>query len=160
MRRKDREIKDFNKILEIINECQIIRLGLADGDFPYIVPVNFAYTTNNHEICFYIHGAMAGRKYELLKKNPRCSFEMDVPLGIDYIKESKDVTMRYKSIMGTAEVEFLEGEEKLKAITDVIMAKYDSYEYSLEPLKVTAVAKIKVLSITGKANPFNSNADI
>lgn len=44
MRRKDREITDFNEIRKIIDACEILRLGLADGDFPYIVPVNFAYT--------------------------------------------------------------------------------------------------------------------
>ena len=80
MRRKDREITDFNEIQKIIDACEILRLGLADGDFPYIVPVNFAYTVTDGQICFYIHGAVAGRKYELLCRNPVCSFEMDIPL--------------------------------------------------------------------------------
>ena len=44
MRRKDREVTDFETIVQIIDECQIIRIGLADGEFPYIVPLNFAYT--------------------------------------------------------------------------------------------------------------------
>lgn len=44
MRRKDREVTDFDTIVGIIDECDILRLGLADGDYPYIVPVNFAYT--------------------------------------------------------------------------------------------------------------------
>lgn len=70
MRRKDREITDINEIIKIIDECEIIRLGLADGDFPYIVPLNFAYDVKDNQIAFYIHGAMAGRKYELLMKNP------------------------------------------------------------------------------------------
>ena len=57
MRRKDREITDFNIMLAIVEECDIIRIGLADGEFPYIVPVNFAYTVENQQLKFYIHGA-------------------------------------------------------------------------------------------------------
>ena len=41
MRRKDREIKDFNEIIEIIRKCDVCRIALHDGDFPYIVPLNF-----------------------------------------------------------------------------------------------------------------------
>ncbi|MCD8028618.1 MAG: pyridoxamine 5'-phosphate oxidase family protein [Erysipelotrichaceae bacterium] len=67
MRRKDREVTDFNTIIQIIYNCEIIRLGLTD-DYPYIVPVNFAYTVEDKQICFYIHGAMAGRKYKRIFK--------------------------------------------------------------------------------------------
>ena len=69
MRRKDREVTDFETILGIIDECNIIRIGLADGDSPYIVPLNFAYAVSEKQIEFYVHGAMAGRKYELIAKH-------------------------------------------------------------------------------------------
>ena len=59
MRRKDREVTDFAAIVKIIDACEILRLGLADGDFPYILPVNFAYTVEGERICFNIHGAAA-----------------------------------------------------------------------------------------------------
>lgn len=163
MRRKDREITDFNSIVGIIDECEIIRLGLADGDYPYIVPVNFAYTVENEQICFYIHGAMAGRKYEMLSKNPYCSFEMDIPLQMDCLVEDKDVTMRYKSVMGKCRVEFLQGDAKQSAIDDVIMARHEetkNFEYNRETVARTAVAKLTVLEITAKANPVNGGADV
>lgn len=163
MRRKDREVTDFNTIVSIIDECDIIRLGLADGDFPYIVPVNFGYTVEGKAICFYIHGAMAGRKYEMLKKNPYCSFEMDISMQLDCIASEKDVTMRYKSVMGKCKVEFLEGEAKQTAIDDIIMARYEEtkgFDYNRETVKRTAIAKLTVLEISAKANLPNSGADI
>lgn len=163
MRRKDREVTDFNSIIKIIDECEIIRIGLADGNFPYIVPVNFAYSVNGSEICFYIHGAMAGRKYEMLKANPCCSFEMDVPLGLDFICESKDVTMRYKSVMGKCRAEFLEGDAKQHAIDDIIMARHEEtkkFDYDRTPVKRTAVVKLTVLEISAKENPVRGGADI
>lgn len=163
MRRKDREVTDFNTIINIIDECDILRLGLADGDFPYIVPVNFAYTVEDEQICFFIHGAMAGRKYELLNKNPLCSFELDIPLEMDCIVEQKDVTMRYKSVMGKCKVKFLEGEEKQSAIDDIIMARYEAtrdFDYNRSAVARTAVAKLIVTEISAKVNPVRGGADI
>ena len=52
MRRRDREVTDFETILGIIDECNIIRIGLADGDLPYIVPLNFAYTVSEKKLNF------------------------------------------------------------------------------------------------------------
>lgn len=163
MRRKDREVLDFNTIIGIIDECEILRIGLSDGDFPYIVPVNFAYTVEGTEICFYIHGAMAGKKYEMLMNKPCCSFEMDIPLEMDCIVEMKDVTMRYKSVMGKCKVEFLDDEEKQFVIDNVIMARYEetkNFDYNREAVKRTAVAKLTVLEMSAKVNPVRGGADI
>lgn len=41
MRRHDREITDKNEILEIMNLCDVCRLAFKDGDYPYILPLNF-----------------------------------------------------------------------------------------------------------------------
>ncbi len=125
MRRKDREVTELKAIMQIIDGCEILRLGLADGEFPYIVPVNFAYQVMNGRIAFYIHGAMAGRKYELMKRNLTCSFEMDIPLGLECLYDKRDVTMRYRSGRGTADITFLEGEERQRALDEIIMARHE-----------------------------------
>lgn len=163
MRRKDREVTDFSEIVKIIDECNIIRIGLADGDFPYIVPLNFGYTAENRQISFFIHGAMAGRKYEMLTKNSYCSFEMDIALKMDCMVDKKDVTMRYKSVMGKAKVTLLEGGEKQKAIDEVIMNRYEetrNFVYDKAMVPRTAVFKLDVIEISAKSNPLNSGADI
>lgn len=162
MRRKDREITDFSEILKIVDACEILRLGLADGHFPYIVPVNFAYTVNDKQFYFYIHGAMAGRKYELLRQNQFCSFEMDIPLGMECIPDKKDVTMRYQSVMGQASVTFLEGTEKEHVMDTVLMARHAQtvhFDYNRSALARTAVAKLTVLSLSAKANLPCGGAD-
>ena len=162
MRRKDREATDFETILGIIDECNVIRIGLADGDFPYIVPLNFAYTVSENQIEFYIHGAMAGRKYDLMRRNRKCSFEMDIPLEMDCMVKKKAVTMRYQCVMGTADITFLEGEEKQNAIDNVIMNRYEetrNFDYNRKTLAVTAVAKLTVIDLTAKVNPIGDGAD-
>ena len=157
MRRKDREVADFDRLVDIIGQCHVLRLGLADGDFPYIVPVNFGYTVRGREVRFYIHGAMAGRKYELLLNNPYCSFEMDVPVKLDCVKESRSVTMRYRSLMGRAKARLLEGAEKERAMDGAIMARYEetrSFNYNRAAVAHTAVWELTVLEMTGKENPI------
>lgn len=162
MRRKDREVTDFNEIIKIVDECDIVRLGLSDGNFPYIVPVNFAYQLNDNKLSLYIHGAMAGRKYELLKANPVCSFEMDIPIKMDCLVDKKDVTMRYKCVMGKAAATFLEGYDRQHAIDDIIMARYDEtrhFEYNQATVARTAVIKLDVTELTAKVNPVDGGAD-
>lgn len=163
MRRKDREVTDFNEIINIVDGCEIVRLGLSDGDYPYIVPLNFAYKVEGEQLELYIHGAMAGRKYEMLQKNPHCSFEMDIPLEMDCMYKEKDVTMRYKSVMGKADVYFLDGEERQSAIDDIIMARHEetnNFDYNRNVVARTAVAKLIVTEMTAKVNPIRGKADI
>ena len=162
MRRKDREVTDFDAIVGIIEQCDILRIGLADGEYPYIVPLNFAYTVSGTHIDLYVHGAKAGRKYELMRKNGRCSFEMDIPLRMECITDKKDVTMRYKCVMGTADITFLEGEEKQSAIDGILMARYEQtrdFDYNRSIVAATAVARLSVTSITAKVNSESGGAE-
>ena len=71
MRRKDREVTDFDKILQVIDSCDCFRLGLIDEDnLPYIVPLNFAYEVIDGVVTLYFHGSKAGKKAEILKTAP------------------------------------------------------------------------------------------
>ena len=77
MRRKDREITDFNEIIEIIKKCDVCRIAMNDGDFPYMVPLNFGLDIQDGQAYLYFHAALEGKKLDLLKKDNRVTFEMD-----------------------------------------------------------------------------------
>lgn len=168
MRRKDREITDFKKLVEMIDHCEVIRLGLvddADKDFPYIVPVNFSYEANETtgEINFYIHGAKAGRKYELLKKNCKCSFEMDTQLKIDYLYDCHDITTRYECVMGTAVVEEIPDSQKEQIMQEKVLSRWeeaDSFPWNRKSLSRCGMFKLVVKTISGKMNPLKGGADL
>ena len=40
MRRKDREITDFQELVRIMEQCDVCRIALNGGGFPYIVPLH------------------------------------------------------------------------------------------------------------------------
>lgn len=71
MRRKDREITDFNEIMNIINKCDVCRLALFDEDYPYIVPLNFGVDKEDDQLYLYFHCANQGKKLDLLNKTIR-----------------------------------------------------------------------------------------
>ena len=43
MRRNDREVRDRAEIQRILEVAKVLRLGLTDGDYPYIVPLHYGY---------------------------------------------------------------------------------------------------------------------
>ena len=162
MRRKDRELKDFDEILGIIDRCDIMRIGLSDGDFPYIVPLNFAYTYEEGRLSLYIHGAMAGRKYELIRKNGKCSFEMDIPLGMECLEAYHDVTERYLSVMGTADITLIPDADKKSVIDNVIMARYEAtrnFKYNESAVSHTMIARLDVIELSAKGNKPQGGPD-
>ena len=77
MRRHDREVTDFNEMIRIIEKCDVCRLALNDGDDPYILPLNFGVELKDDRVILYFHGADSGKKYDLLAKDNRVSFEVD-----------------------------------------------------------------------------------
>ena len=64
--------------------------------------------------------------------------------------------------MGKAEAVFLEGEEKQRAMDEVIMNRYEetrNFEYNRAAVARTAVVRLKVTEITAKANPLSGGGD-
>lgn len=59
MRRTDREIKEFNEIIEVIKKCDVCRLALHDEEYPYIVPLNFGMQLENGKVVLYFNEALS-----------------------------------------------------------------------------------------------------
>lgn len=151
MRRKDREVTDFEEIIEIIRKCDVCRLGLQDEEAPYIVPLNFGMQLENEKLVFYFHGALEGKKYKLLEKNNKVSFEMDCSHRLVIEEDTNNCTMEYESVMGHGVVEFLQEEEKKEALK-VLMKQYHKEELAFNEavMSHTNVFKLTVSDYTGK----------
>ena len=151
MRQKNREIKDINKIAEVIDACEVCRIAINGGEYPYIVPLNFGYEMGE-KLVLYFHSALEGMKIDLIKKNNKVSFEMDTAHEL-YSEESRGYcTFRYKSVIGTGEIYFIEDEEEKENALQKIMDHYhmEDFPWSRAAMPRTLVYKLEVRTITGK----------
>lgn len=82
MRRADREVTNITDILKIVDTAKVLRLGLFDGDFPYIVPMHYGYEFIDNTFTFFIHGAKEGHKLDLIRKNPNVCIELDCDIEL------------------------------------------------------------------------------
>ncbi len=151
MRRKDREITDFDEIIAVIKSCDACRIALNDEDYPYIVPLNFGLDVQGEQIYLYFHSALVGKKIDLIKKDNRASFVMDCEHNFILYEERMSCTMGYASVMGRGTIEFLPEEEKFEALK-ILMRQYhaEDFAFNEKMMKATAVWKMTVTEVSGK----------
>jgi len=148
MRRKDREIKDKAEIERIIQKALVCRVGLSDGDSPYVFPVCFGFKGGT----IYFHSAQEGKKIEILRKNNKVCFELDIDTELVEGEGGCDWGIRYSSVIGFGTASFVEDIEEKKKALHVLLGHYSdkAYEFPEPSLSEVAVIKICVESMTGK----------
>lgn len=124
MRRAERAESDVNKVKAAFSESRVLTLALCDEPFPYSVIVNYAPLERADDLYLIFHGARAGRKYELIKRNNAAAFSI-LLRSSERIKDSCSSTNCFKSICGEGRIELLEGDEALQALC-VLMAHHGS----------------------------------
>ncbi len=152
MRRKDREITDFDQMIEIINKCDVCRIALNDEGFPYIVPLNFGMDIEeDQQVVFYFHCAMEGKKLDLIRKDNRATFEMDCEHNFILYEERMSCTMGFASVIGHGTIEFVPDEDKYRALK-ILMRQYhaEDFKFNTDMIGVTTVLKMTVTDMVGK----------
>ncbi|HIR39874.1 MAG TPA: pyridoxamine 5'-phosphate oxidase family protein [Candidatus Coproplasma stercoripullorum] len=150
MRKADREIKDFEEIKELLDECQTIRLAMHDEPYPYIVPLSYGWEERNRQIFIYFHCAKEGKKLDLITKNGNVCFEADCLAG--YKSTGHGVTADYRSLIAFGKAERVYGEELVRGL-ELLLAHCHVEGYSAREcaaMGITAVVRITVDGITGK----------
>jgi nitroimidazol reductase NimA-like FMN-containing flavoprotein (pyridoxamine 5'-phosphate oxidase superfamily) len=153
MRRKDREITDCARIDEIITACDCVRLAFADGDDAYIVPLNFAFVSENGKRTFYFHSAKEGRKLDLIKKLGRAGFELDTGHALNPGETACGYSYRFQSVVGNGKISVVEDEAEKRRALDLLMERYtgkNSWMYEKAELRAVAVFRLEVESISCK----------
>ena len=124
MRRSEREITDKAEIMSIIEKCDVCRLGLSDGNIPYVVPMNYGYEYAGDKLTLYFHSAKEGRKLDIIARNPMACFEMDCSHRLVESEQACSYTMEYDSIIGSGKIHICsEKTEKITALS-LLMQKY------------------------------------
>ncbi len=152
MRRKDKEISDESAIKSIIEKTNVCRLGMVNGNKPYIVPLCFGYQDN----VLYFHGTLKGQKIDLIRKNPNVCFEFDLITKPIESENACDWSMKYQSVIGFGKAVFIESSDEKRKALSVIMAQYSDrlFQFPENMLKATAVIRVEIESMTGKQSGF------
>ena len=158
MTRRERQVNDPAEINKILDTCQVLHLGLADGDQPYVVPMNYGYEFVDEKLVVYLHGARRGYKLDLMRANPKVFFEM--VCGVEPFEG--DVACRYgtayESLMGWGLASIIEDPaEKIHAL-EVLMktqtGKDFTGHFNDKLAAVVSVIRIDVSGYTAKRRPL------
>ena len=163
MRRKDREVKSFDEIIDILSRCKVLHLALISEGKPYSVPLNFGYVLEEDagakKLTVYFHCAPEGKKLTAIKENPEVCFSAESLAEADGDKEKACTwTCYYESVIGFGKAEILtDSDERTKGL-DAIMFHHGfnlpvgvkKIAYNAMELARTEVVKIDVAEITGK----------
>ena len=101
---------------------------------------------------FYCHSAREGHKLELLRRDPRVSFEMDCRGELQSADHACGYGYYYASVIGSGTAELIEGAEKLDALSALMrhMAGRED-TFTEEQARGVAVLAIRVRSLSAKA---------
>lgn len=156
MRRKDREITRIEDILSIVDRAKVLRLGLFDDNFPYIVPLHFGYEYAEGKLIFYMHSAKEGHKLDLIRRNQNVCIELDcdtelIPGG--------DIPCSYSSsfasLIGRGLAEIVDDEQEKVRGLYLLMKNQTGREFEITMQMASAVAVIKVMvcDFSAKSKP-------
>ena len=160
-RRKDRMMNDKKEMEALLERMHVGRLGLTTNEGPYVVPVNYLYVDG----CIYLHSSLEGRKMDILRDNPRVCFLVDEVGPQVELYKGCGFSQIYESVMCFGTPELVEDDEEKRYILEQTIRKFVPSDYSLQPLgaeevKATAVVRIRVDWMTGKANRMDSDKKI
>lgn len=151
MRRSDREVTDFREMINIIEKSDVCRIAFHNGEYPYILPLNFGVEIKEEQVVLYFHGAIEGKKYDLMEKDNRVSFEMDCGHQLITREDQGSCTMTYESVIGRGTLEDVPEEEKYDALM-CLMRHYhkEDFAFRKEVMAQTRVFRLIVQEMTGK----------
>ncbi|MCR8844444.1 pyridoxamine 5'-phosphate oxidase family protein [Paenibacillus sp. SC116] len=101
VRYKSRECQEQEKIERFLQQSRIGYLGLADGNLPYVVPLNYVWMEGK----LYFHGAGDGRRNHVMNENPQVCFTVCEEYGTitDPVPAKTDTAYMSVMIFGRAE---------------------------------------------------------
>ncbi len=151
VRRRDKEIRDLWEIEKILRKAFVCRIALCEEDKPYCVPMVYCYEGG----VIYLHSAKEGRKLDVLRRNNKVCFEVE--MDVEVVTEGKPCywTLRYRSVLGRGRAYIVEDpNEKRKALECMVDRVSPGYRYHFteEELESVVVIRIEVEELSGKVS--------
>ena len=119
------EITDINEIDAVLNEAQMCRIALLDGDKPYIAPMLFGYCLSGGNPEFYFRCGEKNELIDIIKKNNKAAFEIDRLYEVVPGEKNQSLfEAAYEFVGGTGTIEFITGIDKITGFSH-ILKKYN-----------------------------------
>lgn len=149
MRRSEFQVTDPDAIEKFLAECDYGVLSIISLGMPYGVAVNFAYVDG----MFYFHGALEGRKAEVIGTHANCSFMAIKPYAYipSYLSDTRSAcpaTQFYASVIASGDVARVDDADKKVFALNVLMQKMQP-EGGYETIDATNPIYTKMLEKTG-----------
>lgn len=156
MRKRELELTEEKEILSILDEAKVVHLGLADGDWPYVVPMNYGYVYEEGTLTIYVHGAKEGYKYEVIQKNPRVSFSIECGVAPFTGEKACQYGMTYASVFGKGRAVIVSDvEEKERALTILMKTQTgEDFTFDEKLASIVNVVRIDVTEFSAKRRPL------
>ena len=142
-------------VLLIIVQMDAICIGFFDGDEVYIVPLSFGFEEKEGRYTFYMHGAKAGRKADLVRQCGKAGFELDKTIQVQTDPQACDHTVTYNSVIGHGAIdEVTDLDEKRHALNAIMKQNTGNaeWDYPEKMLQATFVMKLTADWITCKVH--------
>ena len=149
MRRKEKEIAEREVLEEILHKAPVCHLAMSDQDQPYVVPLNFGY----HDNALYFHCAQEGKKLDILRKNNRVCFEVDVDHELVKGESACEWGMKGKSVVGIGKAFLIDDAVGKQQALGIIMKHYGAQEpfsYKGKAFEKALIIKVEIESMSGK----------
>ena len=119
------EITDINEIDAVLNDAQMCRIALLDGDKPYIAPMLFGYCLSGGNPEFYFRCGEKNELIDIIKKNNKAAFEIDRLYEVVPGEKNQSLfEAAYEFVGGTGTIEFITGIDKITGFSH-ILKKYN-----------------------------------
>ena len=157
MRRKDRELRDPEQILALLQEAKICRVALNDGGVPYIVPMHYGFELTEGRLRLYLHSAREGHKLDLLRQDPRVGIELDRP---GEITSGGEVPCRYgalfRSLIGRGTLRVVTDPDEQRLGLRLLMEEQTGRRFDIDESMAASVcvlcAEVETYSVKGRLN--------
>lgn len=154
MRRKDREITDNECIRQILEKGKVVHIGLIDGEYPYVIPLNYGFELSEDKLVLYLHGAKDGHKIELISQNHYVGFS--IVCDVEQISGG-DIPCKYgsyySSVAGKGIISFVDDvDEKIRSLKILMKTQTEKdFDIDVNMAENVCVMKIECKSFSAKS---------
>ena len=140
MRRKRQQLSRDDCLRILAKATSGVFALLGDGDYPYAVPLSFAYAEGR----IYFHSAPDGHKVDAVRRHDRASFcvvDQDEVHGEAY-------TTYYRSVIAFGRIRIVEDEAERLAVARLLGERYNpGHEDALQRELAKGLARMLVLCL-------------